>query len=283
MSGHKNFAVVGAGVTGSFIVRQLLKDKAAGIVNEVVVLTRKGSKTTVDGDAKLIPVDYSNKTSIKAALAGVDVVICTIAGSALGAQAGIAEAAKEVGVKLFVPSEFGGITEGETEGIFGAKAGIQNQLKALGLPYALFYTGNYADYIWAPRFLALDIRSGKVSVGGDGDKQIPYTSRPDIARYLSYVLTHLPAEQLENRSFKLTGDTKSFNEIFKAYEAKTGKKLEVTYIPVSELDARIAANPHDICAYLQKVWATAGPVWKSDNHLYPDWNPSSVIDSIMAA
>jgi hypothetical protein len=41
MSGYKNFAVVGAGITGSFVVRQLLKDKAVGTVNEVVVLTRQ--------------------------------------------------------------------------------------------------------------------------------------------------------------------------------------------------------------------------------------------------
>jgi uncharacterized protein YbjT (DUF2867 family) len=98
----------------------------------------------------VIPVDYSNKQSVKDALAGVDVVICTIASAALGAQAGIAQAAKEAGVKLFVPSEFGGITAGATDGIFGQKASVHDQLKALSLPYALFYTGNYSDFIWIP-------------------------------------------------------------------------------------------------------------------------------------
>ncbi len=58
------------------------------------------------------------------------------------------------------------------------------------------------------RYLGLDIVNGKVSVGGDGSNPIPFTSRPDIARYLSYVLTHLPADQLKNRSFTITGDTK---------------------------------------------------------------------------
>jgi len=43
MSGYKNFAVVGAGTIGSFIIRQLLTDKAAGTVNDVVVLTREVS------------------------------------------------------------------------------------------------------------------------------------------------------------------------------------------------------------------------------------------------
>jgi hypothetical protein len=61
----------------------------------------------------------------------------------------------------------------------------------------------------------LDVTRGKVSVGGDGNKRLPFTSRTDIARYLSYVLTHLPAEQLENRALKLFGDTK-VNELYKS-------------------------------------------------------------------
>jgi uncharacterized protein YbjT (DUF2867 family) len=98
----------------------------------------------------VIPVDYSNKESIKGALAGIDVVISTISATALDVQGGLAEAAKEVGIKLFIPSEFGGVTEGATQGLKGEKARVQNQLKALGLPYALFYTGPYADFIWGP-------------------------------------------------------------------------------------------------------------------------------------
>jgi saccharopine dehydrogenase-like NADP-dependent oxidoreductase len=169
MSGYKNFAVVGAGVIGSFIIRQLLTDKAAGTVDNVVVLTRQaslasesacqtpftdqppqGSKTTVDPAAKLIPVDYSDKESIKAALTGVDVVISAVPAPALDVQPGIAEAAKEAGVKLFAPSEFGAPTEGGTEGLLGAKANIHKQLKAIGIPYALFYTGAFADSLWGP-------------------------------------------------------------------------------------------------------------------------------------
>ena len=47
-----------------------------------------------------------------------------------------------------------------------------------------------------------------MSLGGDGSKRIPFTSRHDITRYISYVLTHLPAEQLKNRSFSIAGDVK---------------------------------------------------------------------------
>jgi hypothetical protein len=110
----------------------------------------KGSKTTVQGDAKVIQVDYYNKASTKHALAGVDVVISTVPMTALDVQEKIAAAAKEVDVKLFVPSEYGGVTEGtsRTEGAAGAKANIQGKLKALGMPYAAFYTGPWADFAW---------------------------------------------------------------------------------------------------------------------------------------
>ena len=98
----------------------------------------------------MIQVNYSNDASIKHALKGVDVVISTVPTAAFDVQLKIAAAAKEVDVKLFVPSEFGGISEGASEGIQVVKANVQAQLKALGLPYAAFYTGAFADQIWVP-------------------------------------------------------------------------------------------------------------------------------------
>jgi saccharopine dehydrogenase-like NADP-dependent oxidoreductase len=172
MSGYKNFAVVGAGTIGKYIVQQLLKDKAVGIVNDVVVLTREvkcpsnncvirdmlstpfvvdtQASKAVEGNAKVVQVDYSNEESIKNALTGVDVVISTISMTALDVQVKIGAAAKKAGVQLFVPSEYGGISEEQSEGIFGGKANMQSQLKALGMPYAAFYTGPFADFVWMP-------------------------------------------------------------------------------------------------------------------------------------
>jgi len=147
----------------------------------------KGSKTTIQGDAKVIQVDYSNEASIKYALAGVDVVISTVPVPALDVQEKIAAAAKEVGVKLFVPSEYGGASEGKTEGIPGAKANVQGQLKALGMPYAAFYTGPCADFVWTSyvsrntSFLYLFRLSDDKSKG-------PFTSTPRAGKCLLVVM-----------------------------------------------------------------------------------------------
>ena len=97
----------------------------------------------------MIEVDYSNDESIKRAFTGVDVVISTVAIAVLDIQEKLAVAAKNADVKLFVPSEFGNITEGDTEGLHGTKANIQRQLKAMDLPYALFYTGKFSDFGWS--------------------------------------------------------------------------------------------------------------------------------------
>lgn len=96
----------------------------------------------------MIQVDYSNDESIKHALTGVDVVISTVPITALDLQGKIAAVAKQAGVKLFVPSEFGGITREDSKDIRRMKAKVQGQLRDLGMPYAAFYTGPFPDYIW---------------------------------------------------------------------------------------------------------------------------------------
>lgn len=88
---------------------------------------------------------------LSARLSGIDVVISTLAGSTFDTvQIALAKAAKLAGVKLFVPSEFGSDTLGATEGAFGQKARVQQALKELGLPYTLFFTGSFSDYVFIP-------------------------------------------------------------------------------------------------------------------------------------
>ena len=112
----------------------------------------------------MIQVDYNNDESIKHALTGVDVVISTVPIAALDVQEKIAAAAKEVDVKLFVPSEYGTVSEGSTNGVAGVKATVQDQLKALGMPYAAFYTGPFSDYLWIP-YVSLYISFLGYSIG----------------------------------------------------------------------------------------------------------------------
>lgn len=44
MSGYKNFAVLGAGNIGKFIIDELLRSKAAGTISSVVIVSRSVSQ-----------------------------------------------------------------------------------------------------------------------------------------------------------------------------------------------------------------------------------------------
>lgn len=76
----------------------------------------------------------------------------------------------------------------------------------------------------------------------------------------------------------------SFNQIFAAYEQKTGKKIDVTYKSAQELKDALASNPRDFLSYLQLVWSLGqgqvGTPEQVSNGEYPEWNPKKVLDVI---
>ena len=172
MSGLKNFTIAGLGTVGSHIVRELLKLKNEGKVDNVTILTRSVSSlaqplsntfvhlslqdsSSLDeykaSGAKIAVVDYGSAESLKNAVTGADVVISTVTHTALQVQHVLAEQAKAGGVKLFVPSEFGDATDRQNpEGIFLTKQSVHHKCKELDLPYALFFTGAHPDFVFIP-------------------------------------------------------------------------------------------------------------------------------------
>ena len=58
----------------------------------------------------------------------------------------------------------------------------------------------------AKRFFGFDLANGEATVSGLGDAPISFTGRPDIARYVGFVFTTLPAEELEWKAFRLEGE-----------------------------------------------------------------------------
>jgi|SRR5712671_3395919 len=80
--------------------------------------------------------------------------------------------------------------------------------------------------------------------------------------------------------YEIIARPQSFNEIFRGYEQRTGKKLEVTYRSLESLRQKVAENPYDFDADLHLNWATDGLVGVPDNGLYPGWNPTKVVDIV---
>jgi uncharacterized protein YbjT (DUF2867 family) len=285
-SAYQHFAVIGAAVLGSYFIEGLLKAKAAGTISSVVVVSRSDIKGEhpqwVSQCAQFAIIDYDSTESLKKAFTGIDVVLSTIATDAVPKQAELAVAAKAANVKLFVPSEFGDPSDTATQGFWVEKKKIHRKLEELRLPYVLVFTGIWPDFFFYDPTWGFDIKNGTFRIGGEGNTPISWTSRPDAARFTVRMLTTLPASELEWRTFRVEGDRATFNECAERYEAKTGKKLEVTHIPVSTLKKNVEEDPNDLPSQISWVWELGeGDVGaKTDNHLWPEWNPRKIIDII---
>ncbi|KAH8993477.1 NAD-P-binding protein [Lactarius akahatsu] len=275
MSGYKKFVVVGAGNLGSLIVEELLKQKAAGAVEEITIVTRPASKDNETNKAfaargaRIAAADLTDVSALTTALGGAHVVISTVSLTVIDAQVPVAQAAKAAGAHVFIPSEFGGPTDHLNDSLLGLKGALHAKLREVGPPLLLVYTGPTADTSWVGSPLV-----------ATGNAPISFTARNDVARFLVYVLVRAPAARLQNQTLRLEGDRASFNEIFKGYEERTGKKLDVTYRSLDSLRAKVAENPQDFDAYLHLIWATDGTNGTPDNGLYPEWNPTKVLDII---
>jgi len=61
--------------------------------------------------------------------------------------------------------------------------------------------------------LDLDLKSGNVTAGLDGNAPNSFTAQPDIGRFVAYVLTNLPRSKLEWRIFRIEAERKVRNTL----------------------------------------------------------------------
>ena len=76
------------------------------------------------------------------------------------------------------------------------------------------------------------------------------------------------------------------NDIISEYERRSGKTIKVTYLPTENLEKAVAENENDILSGIRLLWATGKGVVGSevevDNHEFPDWNPTEVMDVLLS-
>ncbi|KZO94641.1 NAD-binding protein [Calocera viscosa TUFC12733] len=293
MSGYQTFAVAGAGDIGRFIIQELLNHVSDGSVETVVALTRtsSGYDELKEQGAVFKTVDYSSHSNLVAALQGIDVVISSLSGPALSVQIPLADAAKEAGVKHFVPCEYGNPSGGKTYGIFGIKNRVRLHLLDIGLPYSQYYTGPWSDWFFNGDHaeFGFDIPNGKTILRGSGNVPISWTARVDVARYIVYVLTHLSPTELKSKPFAIEGERSTINQIIEEYEARSGKKLEITYESTEFLEKQVKEHPDDFengfIRMLFLEWERGeGTTGTSEdvNKYWPEFNPRKVVDIILS-
>ncbi|KAL3431506.1 hypothetical protein BDV09DRAFT_146988 [Aspergillus tetrazonus] len=106
MTIFRRVALLGKGSLGTVLLDELLNSNFT-----VTVLTRSvSSASSLPPGADLKQVDYSSAESLKTALAGHDIVISTLSPSAISLQKPVIDAAIAVGVRRFIPAEYGAMT-----------------------------------------------------------------------------------------------------------------------------------------------------------------------------
>ncbi|CAG9976106.1 unnamed protein product [Clonostachys byssicola] len=207
MSTIKNVVLIGAsGTLGPHVAKQVID---SGLFN-VTTFKRIGSVATYytgSGSAKVVEVDLSSQTAVESALKGQDAIVATLSATAIESQKPIIDAAASVGVKRYIPSEFGGDLENprvRTIPILGSKLEIQGYLadkaKTSNLTYTLVFNAAFIEWGIEKQGL-IDRKTDHPSVFGDGDLEFSATSLPTVGDAIVGILQH--PEETKNRSVRI--------------------------------------------------------------------------------
>ncbi|GAB1519679.1 hypothetical protein RhiTH_002747 [Rhizoctonia solani] len=228
--------------------------------------------------ALLYAVSYDDEASLVKALDGVDVLVSSVAAAALtSTQIPLVKASKKAGVKVFFPSEFSGNFPDDVPfTTFRARRDVLESAKEHGLPVARLNTGGFPEYIFELP-LGLRFADKKITIWGEGNTKVSWTTMKSVADWLANVLKSVPVTELQNKDIAIQGSSLTLNEIVKLWEQKHNEKLQVEYRPLKEMGDRIAADPTDLLAFLVRGFEVGhGNIGGEGNGLYPDWKPESV-------
>ncbi len=238
--------VAGAtGFLGGEICRQLIEKnkKVKGLVrassdaNKVAQLKELGIEIVV-GDLK-------DKTSLKAALAGVSAVISTVS-STLSRQEGdsLQSVDEEGQINLIDAAAAGGVDQfiyisfcpmpGEFP-LQTAKRRAENHLAKSGLRYTILQPTCFME-VWLGPALGFDFANAKATIYGEGKNRTSWIAIKDVATFATASLDNSAAQ---NKSFELGGpEALSPLEVVSTFEGIQGKKFELQFVPEDALKAQ---------------------------------------------
>ncbi|KAL4750599.1 hypothetical protein BDW72DRAFT_175510 [Aspergillus terricola var. indicus] len=188
-------ALLGKGSLGTVLLDELLNNNFT-----VTVLTRSVSSATfIPPGAALKEVDYTSIESLKSALAGHDIVISTLTSSVISLQKPVIDAAIAVGVKRFIPAEYGAMASdpvGRKLPFHRDAVEIHEYLReaaAAGLiDYTVFGVGVFMELLFTTALVA-DLDHGEVRLFDGGIHPFSTSRLETVARAVVASL-HRPDE-----------------------------------------------------------------------------------------
>ncbi|KAH9933629.1 NAD-P-binding protein [Epithele typhae] len=258
--------VAPTGNTGKSIVDGLL---ASGIFRVAgMVRAQSASKPEVDAlRAAGVEVRVGELTDdferLKAVLAGVDTLISAVAPHVVAQQKELFRAAKAVGVRRVVPSDFA--PPGKHGPLHPAKEDVWRYLETIGQPYTVVNVGAWSQAAFppppraaaaVPRWAALSRRTF------EEDAKMLVT---DLHRVGAFVARIVADPRTLGRKVVAYDDERAMADVWAVALAKSGAAEELAAGRVvvrpedmekwaAEAEARIAKDPTDREAYVQRAW-----------------------------
>jgi uncharacterized protein YbjT (DUF2867 family) len=233
---YKNVLLVGgAGDLGKHILSALLADSTFN----VTVLTRTGSNSTFPSNVKVIKVDYKDNDAVKKALTGQDIVISAIGGNSISDKLDqtLIEAAVEVGVKWYIPSEF---TADITDPQFGSLPFIAPKVETIQLlkkyesrlAHTFITTGAFLDWAFDNGFIGYDIPNHTITLYDEGKNLVSATTLASIGKAVVAVIRH--PELTLNKRIYIADATFTQQEALALFEKYSGTKWTVKHISTDD-------------------------------------------------
>ena len=235
--------------------------------------------------ATIVEGDAMQPETLLPLCAGVDVVVSAIGNNevTVPGQKNLIDAAKQQGVKRFIPSDYSvdyrKLDYGDNDNLDKRKE-VLEYLQQSGLEYTLVLNGAFMDSIaYMPLF---DFEHQIFQYWGDGETPMDFTTTDDTAKYAAEAVSD---PGLVNTALEVAGDTLTAKQLKAAYEEATGTKLtEKKLGSIAEFKVWITAKKASASSleeyvYHQYIYAMVSGKGKLDrigNDRYPHIKPMTV-------
>ena len=219
------------GMLGSKIVSALLDKGDVDVramvrsINDSKPENRQKIDAMTAKGATLVEGDVMQPETLLPICASVDVVVSAIGNNevTVPGQKHLIDAAKQQGVKRFIPSDYSvdyrKLDYGDNDNLDKRKE-VFEYLQQSGLAYTLVLNGAFMDSIaYMPLF---DLEHQTFQYWGDGEMPMDLTTTDDTAKYVAEAVSD---PSLANTALEVAGDTLTAKQLKAAYEEATGTQL----------------------------------------------------------
>ncbi|KAI5894502.1 NAD(P)-binding protein [Schizophyllum commune H4-8] len=192
-------------------------------------------------------------------LTGADTVIAVVHPSCIEVQRKIADAAKAVGVKRFVPNDFGTSAPAGVQGLHDRKLAIREYIRQIGLGHTFIEVAWWMQFavIYPVHYTGIDSSMSR-HVIGEGKTRFAVTDLFHIGDYVAHVIRD---DRTLNQTVFIWEDEITQQQAWELAVKKLGEDILKTKIEHPEADflkaldaARAAGSEQIVQRYVHEYW-----------------------------